>query len=222
MSESEALERRYRRLLACYPASHRALHGEEMIGVLLAAAPPGRRRPAIADAVDLIWGGLQTRIRTRWLAGVETSWPDAFAVASIIIPVLLVIYFGAWMWLGIFRHSLSDLVALLFAALPPMLALRGYRRAGALTALIPVVFLGFIGAHFVGHPAWISGQVAGLALAFLLTAGAIAFSAGPSRGLHIMTARTWIVVCGTGLAVVAREAVVGRLYLEPAGAPVPG
>ena len=27
-----ALERRYRRLLACYPAEHRRTYGEEMIG----------------------------------------------------------------------------------------------------------------------------------------------------------------------------------------------
>src|SRR5258706_8314392 len=63
MSHREALERRYRRLLAWYPADHRRVHAEEMVGVLLAAAPQDRRRPSIADALDLIKGGLQTRIR---------------------------------------------------------------------------------------------------------------------------------------------------------------
>ena len=38
------LERQYRRLLAAYPAEHRREHGEEMIGVLLAAARPGQVR----------------------------------------------------------------------------------------------------------------------------------------------------------------------------------
>jgi hypothetical protein len=33
-----ALERRYRRLLRCYPPGHREVHREEMLGVLLATA----------------------------------------------------------------------------------------------------------------------------------------------------------------------------------------
>ncbi|HEX2745015.1 MAG TPA: hypothetical protein VHN16_11510, partial [Streptosporangiaceae bacterium] len=32
------------RLLRCYPPSHREFHREEMLGVLLATARPGRRR----------------------------------------------------------------------------------------------------------------------------------------------------------------------------------
>ena len=38
---SAELERRYRRLLRCYPPSHSEVHREEMLGVLLAAARPG-------------------------------------------------------------------------------------------------------------------------------------------------------------------------------------
>ncbi|MFI5064156.1 MAG: hypothetical protein ACHP9Z_09290 [Streptosporangiales bacterium] len=56
MSERAGLERRYRRLLAWYPAGHRRDHEEEMLGVLLAAARGGQRRPALGDAVNLIWG----------------------------------------------------------------------------------------------------------------------------------------------------------------------
>ena len=40
-----ALERRYRRLLRCYPPGHRQVHQEEMLGVLLATARPGQRAP---------------------------------------------------------------------------------------------------------------------------------------------------------------------------------
>jgi hypothetical protein len=40
-----ALERRYRRLLRCYPPGHREVHREEMLGVLLATARPGQRAP---------------------------------------------------------------------------------------------------------------------------------------------------------------------------------
>ena len=53
-----ALERRYLRLLRCYPPSHRAFHREEMLGVLLATARPGQRTPGAAQAVNLVACGL--------------------------------------------------------------------------------------------------------------------------------------------------------------------
>jgi hypothetical protein len=48
MNDSPALERRYRHLLAWFPAEYRREYGEEMISVLLASAPEGRRRPRLA------------------------------------------------------------------------------------------------------------------------------------------------------------------------------
>ena len=45
MNDSPALERRYRRLLVWFPAEHRREYAEEMISVLLASTPEGRRRP---------------------------------------------------------------------------------------------------------------------------------------------------------------------------------
>jgi hypothetical protein len=48
------LERGCRRLLALYPAGHRRLHEEEMVGVLLASTPEGQRRLALADKADLV------------------------------------------------------------------------------------------------------------------------------------------------------------------------
>jgi hypothetical protein len=41
------LERGYRRLLACYPARFRSEHGEELVGVLMAGARDGQRRPGL-------------------------------------------------------------------------------------------------------------------------------------------------------------------------------
>ena len=74
MTGEAALERRYRRLLAWYPAQHRRTYGEEMVGVLLAAAPDGSSRPGSADAANLIRGGLRRseerrvgkECRSRW------------------------------------------------------------------------------------------------------------------------------------------------------------
>jgi hypothetical protein len=55
---SEALERGYRRLLAWYPTWHQQAHGEEMIGVLMTAAPGSRRRPGLGETLNIIWAGL--------------------------------------------------------------------------------------------------------------------------------------------------------------------
>ena len=58
-----ALERRYRRLLRCYPPGHRQVHREEMLGVLLATARPGQRAPGARQTVNLVACGLAIRAR---------------------------------------------------------------------------------------------------------------------------------------------------------------
>jgi len=54
MTDVSHLERRYRRLLAWYPEAFRREHEDEMLAVLMAGAARGRRRPGLADSVDLI------------------------------------------------------------------------------------------------------------------------------------------------------------------------
>src|ERR1700733_2274034 len=66
MSEGEhggagRLERRARRLLRAYPAAYRADRGEEIIGTLLEAVPPGREWPPSREAAALIAAGLHAR-----------------------------------------------------------------------------------------------------------------------------------------------------------------
>ena len=84
MSEMTPLERRYRRLLAWYPAEHRRTFGEEMIGVLLAPAPDGERHPRLADSLDLFRGGLQTRLRQLRTGRLDLTWLDALLLAILI------------------------------------------------------------------------------------------------------------------------------------------
>jgi hypothetical protein len=62
MTDQEHLERAYRRLLAWYPRAFREENGPEILAVLLACAPAGRRRPGLAQAADLIRGGLRMRL----------------------------------------------------------------------------------------------------------------------------------------------------------------
>lgn len=78
------LELAYRRLLLSYPTAYRQARGEELLSTLLAAAPPGRRRPTIAEAFDLVYHGIRTRARTtrRTLAGPDAT--DALALAAVV------------------------------------------------------------------------------------------------------------------------------------------
>jgi hypothetical protein len=86
-----ALERRYRRLLRCYPPGHRQVHREEMLGVLLATARPGQRAPGAKQTVNLVACGLAIRVRRALRSLADESWQDALAVVSLIIPVLMLI-----------------------------------------------------------------------------------------------------------------------------------
>jgi len=86
-----ALERRYLRLLRCYPPSHRAFHREEMLGVLLDTARPGQRTPGLGQTVNLAACGLAIRVRRipGWLAA--DAGQDALAVVSLTAPAVVLI-----------------------------------------------------------------------------------------------------------------------------------
>ncbi|MFY1577918.1 hypothetical protein ACN26Z_23740 [Verrucosispora sp. WMMD703] len=57
------LERRYRHLLRAYPTDYRHDRGDEIVGTYLDLADPRRRWPSVADAADLVRGGLRQRLR---------------------------------------------------------------------------------------------------------------------------------------------------------------
>jgi len=65
MSDSADLERRYRRLLACYPRAFRREHEQEILAVLMAGAAEGRQRPRLGEAADLIGNAIWMRLRPR-------------------------------------------------------------------------------------------------------------------------------------------------------------
>jgi hypothetical protein len=58
-----ALERRYRRLLACYPRAFRRDNEEEILAVLMACAQDGQQRPGLATSADLIRSAVLMRLR---------------------------------------------------------------------------------------------------------------------------------------------------------------
>jgi len=63
VTDQADLERGYRRLLAWYPRAFRRQNGPEILAVLMACAPDGRRRPGLAASADLIRSGLRMRLR---------------------------------------------------------------------------------------------------------------------------------------------------------------
>jgi hypothetical protein len=63
MNHSADLERRYRRLLAWYPAAFRREHEAEMLGVLMDGARDRQQLVGLADAADLIRGAFTVRLR---------------------------------------------------------------------------------------------------------------------------------------------------------------
>jgi hypothetical protein len=73
MSDTDGLERRYRRLLKCFPAAYRREHEQEIVSVLMDGAKEGQRRPGLADSADLVlssifirWRELTRQPRWRW------------------------------------------------------------------------------------------------------------------------------------------------------------
>jgi hypothetical protein len=61
-TEPSGLERRYRRLLCCYPRAYRRENEEEMLAVLLACARDGQQRPGLDVSADLIKGAMRMRL----------------------------------------------------------------------------------------------------------------------------------------------------------------
>ena len=201
MNDSLALERRYRRLLAWFPAEHRREYAEDMISVLLASTPQGRRRPRLADAFDLMTGGLRARLRRRGAGLSDARWPDALAVCSVAVPVTLLAALAVsylWNLLPAFDfNGVSDfyLPALALAA-PPLIALR-YRRTAAVVALAAAAWFWFL---LLGSlTVWIDGLEASYCVALLVQVIALAGSPGPRRVAAIMTWKTWLVLSAAGI-----------------------
>jgi hypothetical protein len=84
------LEKSYRRLLRSYPALYRRRHEEEILGVLMAAAQPGQRRPSVRESADLLWSALKIRIRMATRRADSQPWAAALALTAVLLPLLMV------------------------------------------------------------------------------------------------------------------------------------
>jgi hypothetical protein len=207
-----ALERRYRRLLRCYPPGHRQVHREEMLGVLLATARPGQRAPGARQTVNLVACGLAIRAR-RALAG--EPWQDALAVVSLIAPVLMLIIAalafavavrqvvavdlayplaGPFWQLGLVPRLGAPAAVVTGWRAAVLLGLTGRRRAAAAIASIALALglFDLLAVLIQQSRAWSGGLPMvlitagqGPVIIASLAACSLAFSAGPRRGLAI-------------------------------------
>lgn len=135
----DVLERRYRWLLACYPAAYRAAYGEEMLAVALATARPGARWPDPGEAADLIFTGLRRRLGSVRSTTMDPAWRDAGGIAAVIGPIVMAAFAVAripgthdWQYFSTVTFSGIVVAALWFAvAVASMLRWRRLALAGS-------------------------------------------------------------------------------------------
>ena len=167
------LERRARWLLRAYPAAYRADRGEEIIGTLAEAAPPGRDWPLFREAAALVAAGLHARRAANLRRGLAVSLRQvAVAGAAVYLVQLPALGLGAVAWaagrgrlpmLFEFHEWLFYVLGLLALVVlgAAWSGRRGFMVAGAIAALIVAASFTVINqewdlmvvlADFVGPP----------------------------------------------------------------------
>jgi hypothetical protein len=209
-SGQSRLERRYRRLLACYPADHRRVHGQEMLDVLMTGAHAGQRSPGLAESADLIWGAVQVRIRPS--ASADPGWREALALLSVILPLVMVVDTVAASALTQSENVLFDPLALAANLIVQgqlavaILVLLRLRRVAAtvsvgLLAWYVVIATTGPGTSVYAPPSYLMFYL----LLFGLEAVALAASPGPRRGLQLLTWRRSPLLLVAGVAAAALQ-----------------
>ncbi|BFU45747.1 hypothetical protein [Krasilnikovia sp. MM14-A1004] len=101
MTAHDELEGRYRRLMAAYPIRHRREYEEEMVGVLLAAAEPGQRRPRAWDRADILVNALAVRVRG-WVDDLgDPAWRRAASAVQVVGALFLFVVGIRWVLPGL-------------------------------------------------------------------------------------------------------------------------
>jgi Domain of unknown function (DUF1707) len=202
--QADQLARGYRRLLACYPVWYRRVHEAEILAVLMADAPPGKRRPGIAEAADLLWGALRIRCQPS-RAGAEPVWRDALAMVSVIVPLIVVTGYvatrtrmpfamhGPWSSVSGMPLQFLDIMAapLALGALVPLM-LRTRRLAALAAAGLLILLASRLQGPGQPAPLWLVSGVSGLqggpVLAAPLALGALVPLAVRTRRLAALAA----------------------------------
>lgn len=145
------LEGRARLLLRAYPPSYRAGRGEEILGTLLDASPPGRGWPAPRDTWSLVAGGVRARAARNRQLPLATSLRLALILGAALWLAVSPIYRELWFpggapLPGAVYAASALLLAATFAA--PWFARRGFAISLALIAALALGALAYYVAHF--------------------------------------------------------------------------
>lgn len=215
MTDSSGLEQGYRRLLRWYPRAFRREHADEMVGVLMAGAREGQRRPRLAESADLLWSALKMRLHGPGPAAGSGPWTDALALFSLAAPLFLLLAdvlavalpyrlrpvarfrfirgFGSHPeigGLGLLHGPIFDVSAGL-GVMVAVLVLLGRRR-------MTLIVLAASVAYWVAAPHEIPSEPYPLQLltagGYLLEAAALLASPGPRRGRELMNWRYGVVL----------------------------
>ncbi len=82
---TEVLARRYRALLRAYPKAWREQRGDELLGTLLDAAEPGRRRPNVRESASIVVQGLQERLGLRRRRSCGAVWSEGLRIGALLL-----------------------------------------------------------------------------------------------------------------------------------------
>lgn len=221
---SDRLERRYRRLLALYPAEHRRAYQDEMLGVLLAGARPGQRLPGLRDTLDLLRAAVTVRLRQTRLGPLDAQWGDAAAVAGVLVPMLLLaahlgntVHDFLWsrdLGLAVSTVSTSDWLPGVTWLLVTAAALAGWRSVAAVLAWAAVAGHAMLLAAYLAAPT--NARYAFCLLVLALTAAAaLSVPSEHRRGAAILGWRRSALFAGGTLVaalVVAADAISQYLW----------
>ena len=245
MTGSSGLERRYRRLLAWYPRAFRRDHADEILGVLMAGAGEGQRRPRLAEAADLLWSGLKMRLRGPALTGERRPWSDALALFSLVAPLFLLLADVLAVALPYRLHPVAggpvfiqigaihpEIGGLSLLNLPIFDVTVGCEVIVAVLVLLGVrwLTLGVMAASIVYWVAtaqsipWIPYPLQLLATGgYLLEAAALIASPGPRRGRQLVNWRHGVVLlvvaAGVQLSIFRNDPMGRPLFLQVAPSP---
>jgi hypothetical protein len=236
--DAEHLESWYRRLIAVYPAGHRAVFAEDMLSVLMAGSAADQSRPDIRTGFDVLKGAMSAWVLRFRSAG--RLWQRTDAAAAVTVLALLILSTQSFLAAGIVldddwgssygrRGEVGLWLPLLIWLPVTVAAFAGLRRSAAWVACGFGIFLPLINSVVMIW--WVPGFLGGVhsQLWFavgLLAAWGLSAERGPAPGFRILgrgiTSLAALGVVIIGVLVMPLPAVLGRLdsLLNSAGLPL--
>lgn len=187
----------YYRLLAAYPKSYRRERGRELVDMYREIS--GDRRPGVAEATDLVLGGLRERLRAAGLGGLARALPAVSVLALAALAGLSAYYLLAFELHPVPGFSFGRFASAYVCAYVGWLvtaaiaAIRPGRLARIAAALSLVLIVAALGLRFVRSPWWTLNLYMGLPLA-VLGVTALALPSFPSRAARLAPVATAVAV----------------------------